>query len=99
MIDFWGVWINSFWITGLTVLLATYSYCDWMASQQDCKLSTITQKFIPSLFLNLGLLLFCLGLLGTSNSWLERLGWLIMLILILLQIALSIREHHQDVNS
>lgn len=99
MIDFSGVLINSAWITGLTVLLATYSYCDWIASQQDCKLSTITHQFVPSLFLNLGLLLFCLGLLGTSSSWLERGGWLIMLILILLQIALSIREHHQDLSS
>lgn len=85
MIDWWGVGTGALWISGLATLLATISYCDWLGAQKGQSLRSVMSEFVPALFLNLGLFLFCLGLLATSSQWLERVGWGIALLLIVAQ--------------
>ena len=66
MIDWFSVAANSLWILGLSVLLATLSYSDWKRSEKKLSLRAVLGEFMPSLCINIGLLLFCLGLLLTT---------------------------------
>ena len=96
MIDWWSVAANALWIIGLAVLLATVSYSDWVASQKKSSLRAVLKEFTPALFMNLGLFLFCLGLLATSHVWWEQVGWAIALLLILTQIIADFLQQRKN---
>lgn len=85
MIDVWSIARNSLWILGLALLLATFSYADWKAQQQGCKRSHVTDEPAFCFSINIGLALFGLGLLATSDSWWEMAAWAVVLLLTLVQ--------------
>jgi len=68
MIDWWSVVTNSFWIFGLAVLLAAFSYFYWLGGQENTPLRQQLGK--PS-FLRvfaIALVLVGIGLAGTSQT-------------------------------
>jgi len=75
MIDWWGVFRNSLWILGLSVILATLSYADWWAKEQKVRFRDAFS--VPSFqgALSAGLALFCVGLSLCSGRWWERGLW------------------------
>lgn len=63
------------WILGLAVILATFSYNHWWASQQR---KPLTQQLRTSAFIRplwLGIVLVTLGLAGTSQTTWEAIIW------------------------
>ena len=90
MIDWFSLAANSLWIVGLAVLLATLSYSDWKKSVENSSLRAVLGEFMPALSINVGLLLFCLGLLATSAMWWERAGWGVALLLVVGQIVADV---------
>lgn len=68
MIDWWSVISNSFWILGLAVLLAAFSYSYWVAGQEE---TTLRQQLEKPVFLRvfaIALVLVGVGLAGTSQT-------------------------------
>lgn len=75
VIDWFSVFINSFWICGLAVLLASFSYHYWLAS--DSKQSFRSLLTGPSFSKTFWLSLACIGvgLAGTSQQLWEIAIW------------------------
>lgn len=92
MIDWRGIATNALWITGLAVLLATFSYRRYQAGQEK----TNDEDEYQHIFYDVGLLLFCAGLLFAANSWLERGAWGGILLLIVGTRLLSVYNARRD---
>ena len=73
MIDWPSLISNSFWIAGLSVILATVSYGYWVASQQESGVLQVIQQRPFMRFVYTGLILIGIGLTATSNSTLEMI--------------------------
>ena len=75
MINWQSLFFNSFWIVGLALLLAAFSYHYWVAqtTQLSLKEQLNTQPFQQLFWLSF--VLVGIGLVGTSTTWWEmRLG-------------------------
>ncbi len=75
MINWQSVILNSFWILGLAIILAAFSYHYWLAGQENRKLRL---QFNESGFLKpmwLGCILIGIGLIGTSQEIWEMILW------------------------
>ena len=87
MIDWWFFFHNSLWLVGLAVALAAFSMASYQAREEKVRLR---QKFSePALQLpfNLGLALFCLGLLFGGQIWWEQALWGLLAVLFLGQVV------------
>ena len=78
MIDWWNIFSQALWIVGLALLLATFSYNSYRASQapQETKQLQLVQ---PAFFGRLGLMLVSAGLAATSGTRIERVLWGVLL--------------------
>jgi hypothetical protein len=75
MINWQSVVFNSFWISGLAVLLAAFSYTYWSAAQNGRSLRT---ELLGTDFLRFfwtAAALVCVGLAGTSQTMWETVLW------------------------
>lgn len=69
MIDWLGLFTNSLWILGLAVCLATLSLASYRTRTQSIRLGEAFGMPGSQGALAVGLLLFCLGILATSQTW------------------------------
>lgn len=92
MIDWFGVAANTFWILGLALGLATFSYASWQASIYHEKTRERIKRPQILLSFNVAALLFCTGLAATSDSTLEIVLWSLLGILFLVQLLLAVRQ-------
>jgi hypothetical protein len=87
IIDPWSIAPHALWLLGLAIILATFSYRDWLGSRhRHAAAPAVAGQGRP--WYLVGLLFFCLGMLATSRSTLERAGWAIVLLLVLAQLLL-----------
>jgi len=77
MIDWLNIFFNLFWIVGLAIIVAAFSYSDWQATGQRLKLRQLLKRPSFQLPLSLGLTLISLSLALLTPVWWERLIWLI----------------------
>jgi hypothetical protein len=77
MIDWLNTLYNTFWITGLALIVSAFSYNDWRAKQQGINLRQQLTSSSFQLPFSLGLALVSLGLLFLAQVWWERLIWLV----------------------
>ena len=75
MIAVWGAAANSLWILGLAVLLAVLSWTRWAASTEKARFRVVWGRPRVQQVLDLGLVLFCIGLAATTRTWWERVLW------------------------
>ncbi len=76
MIDWGYVVTNSLWILGLSMILAAFSYHDWLARESKQSRRDLLQRPSWRLPFSTGMLLFCLGLgLGREATWWEQSLW------------------------
>lgn len=75
MIDVFSLAANALWILGLAVLLAVLSWARWEAQRERVRLRHALARPPIQLGLDLGLLLFCVGLAATGRTWWERVLW------------------------
>ena len=78
VIDWRLVAFSALWLTGLAVLLAAFSFADYFAAQQHVRTRAVLGWPGFQAALNLGLVLFCLGLLGTAHPWWQQLLWALL---------------------
>lgn len=77
MINWSSVLWNSFWIVGLALLLATFSYNSWLRSTAPAEQGPAPQ--LSPLYNLAGVILVAIGLIATSRTWLERGLWVVLL--------------------
>ncbi len=75
VIDWFSIFINSFWIIGLAILLAAFSYHYWAAnnSQQSLRAQLGGVPFLKAFWLSFTLI--GVGLTGTSQQIWEYAIW------------------------
>lgn len=75
LIDWRLVGFGTLWIVGLSVVLAALSFGDYVAAQQRVRLRAVLVWPEYHAAISAGLVLFCLGLIGSSRAWWEQLLW------------------------
>jgi hypothetical protein len=92
MINWADLAINTAWILGLTMILATLSYADWARHCEGTRLRDVMGRITYRFLLNGGMILVCLGLLGGGRSTLERVLWGLMAAWFAADVALAWRN-------
>jgi hypothetical protein len=75
LIDWRMVGFASLWILGLAVILSVFGFVDYHAKAGGRRFRDELRKSIYQAWINIGLVLFCLGLLGSSDAWWESVLW------------------------
>jgi CDP-diglyceride synthetase len=75
MINWQSVIFNSFWIFGLALLLAAFSYHYWEAAQNNRSLRVQLSQPAFLRFFWLAIFLVSIGLIGTSQQLWEMAIW------------------------
>lgn len=78
LIDWRTVGFGSLWITGLAVLLTAFGFADYEANSQGLRTRHVLRRAGYQAAVDLGLALFCLGLLGSAKAWWERGIWVLL---------------------
>jgi hypothetical protein len=83
LIDWYALSTSVVWILGLSELLATISYAYWLGHVQDKTLRQVLSSATFRLATSGGIALFALGMLLTVESGWERIGWSVVMLLLL----------------
>ena len=79
MIDWWMVAANGLWILGLSVLLAAFSYHDWLAGRTGRRRRDLFKECSFRFPWTTGMLLVCAGWgLGQAARWWEKSLWFVL---------------------
>ena len=83
MISWQSVIFNGFWVLGLALMLAAFSYHYWLAGQENrqLRLQLSERGFLRPIWL--GLLFIGIGLIGTSRQSWEMAIWGILTLIAL----------------
>lgn len=92
MINWQSIIFNSFWISGLAVLLAATSYNVWAAAENGRSLREQLGRVEFQRFFWLAISLICIGLVGTSQEIWEMAIWAGLALIALVLLAGSSRE-------
>ncbi|MCL4265646.1 MAG: hypothetical protein KJ069_20710 [Anaerolineae bacterium] len=76
MINWQALLFNSFWIVGLAVLFAAFSYHHWAARQTQTSLRVQFNQPSFLIFFWLSFVLVCMGLAGTTRQLWEIAIWI-----------------------
>jgi hypothetical protein len=78
LIDWRLLGFSSLWILGLSLILVVFSAADYEASQEPPQARTRDVLRMPryQAALHAGMLLVCLGRLGSTHTWREGVLWL-----------------------
>ncbi len=92
MINWQSVILNSFWILGLSILLAAFSYHYWLAGQEhrQLRLQMSEPGFLKSAWL--GLICIGIGLTGTSQEIWEMILWGVLTLIAVISFVSFIRK-------
>lgn len=94
MIDWWGLARNIPWILGLSICLAALSMASYRARARQIYPGAVLREPGSQLALAIGLLLFCLGILATSQTLWQALSSGLLVILFAGQIIHLWRQQH-----
>src|SRR5579859_1226154 len=78
LIDWRLVGFSALWLSGLSVILAAFSFADYIASQRRLRTRDVLGWPGYQAAFNGGLVLFCLGLIGSAHAWWEQLIWAVL---------------------
>jgi len=81
VINWLSVFINSFWIIGLSILLAAFSYHYWLADQENRHLKEQLERPDFQRLLWFSFVFIGVGLAGTSQQVWESAVWIIFTII------------------
>lgn len=96
-----GVLLNSLWILGLSGVLATISYMDWLRKERSWSWRIITQTAAFLFPFSLSMLITCIGIgasgwYGTpSQPFWQTLLWLVLAVLFAMQSVAYYKVGHQ----
>jgi hypothetical protein len=75
LIDWRAVGLAALWISGLAVMLSCLGFAEFRARSDSSGLRRVLEQANYQAALGAGLAMFCLGLLGSSETWWEALAW------------------------
>ena len=78
LIDWRLVGFSALWLSGLSVLLAAFSFADYLAAQQHVRTRAVLGWPGSHAAIYTGFLLFCLGLLGLAHPWWQQSLWALL---------------------
>jgi len=78
LIDWRMVGFAALWITGLAMVLSALGFADYHAAMSRSRFREEVARPRLSASINLGLMLFCLGLTGSARAWWERALWIVL---------------------
>jgi hypothetical protein len=96
MIDVWSVAANGLWILGLSILLAALSWAVWASTAGDDRLRIVIMRPPIRLSVDLGFLIFCIGLAVTTQKWWGRALWAALAVAWGVQIWISTHLTHRE---
>jgi hypothetical protein len=77
MIDWWSVAFNALWIIGASILLASFSYHNWLARQTGQTLRDAFRMISRTAAYPGGMTLICVGwMLAQADGLWERALWI-----------------------
>ena len=92
MIDWVNVALNAFWILGLAIILAAFSYHQWLARETASRLRELWSQPSWQIPFSAGMLLTCIGLgYGVAERWWERTIWTTLAATCAVQLAMGLR--------
>ena len=80
MIDWVNLGVNSLWILGLAVFLASVSFASWEAVRRGERFLAVLDRTGYVVAISLGLGLFAVSLALSSDQWWERALWVILVL-------------------
>ena len=80
------VGFSALWILGLSVVLTALGFADFHASREGRRLREVLARHAYQAGINLGLTLFCLGLIGSARATWERVVWALLSLAFALQV-------------
>jgi hypothetical protein len=81
MIDWLQVLFNLFWLIGLALILAAFSYTSWLAYTRAVRTGRLLGSPTFQLPFSIGPSLVSLGLVFLGRGWLERGLWAVLAVL------------------
>ena len=75
LIDWRMVGFATLWIVGLAVELSVLGFVDYHAKERGERRRDLLRQPGYQIWVNFGLVLFCLGVLGSSRAWWESVIW------------------------
>jgi len=75
LIDWKAVGLAALWISGLAVMLSSLGFAEFQARSDSSSVRRVLNQAHYQAALGAGLAMFCLGLLGSSESGWEALAW------------------------
>jgi hypothetical protein len=96
MIDWYSVGFGVLWIFGLALVTASLSFAYYLADQQKRRFSQVLDMPVYQIWVNLGLVLFCLGWLGAVSALWERIAWGVLALIFVMQTWLAKKKSKVD---
>jgi hypothetical protein len=78
LIDWRMVGFATLWIVGLAVELSVLGFVDYHAKERGERRRDLLRQPGYQIWVNFGLVLFCLGVLGSSRAWWESVIWVLL---------------------
>ncbi len=78
LIDWRMVGFATLWIVGLAVELSVLGFVDYHAKERGERRRDLLRQPGYQIWINFGLVLFCLGVLGSSRAWWESVIWVLL---------------------
>ena len=78
LIDWRMIGFAALWVTGLAIVLSALGFADYHAATSRSRFREEVARPRLSASINLGLMLFCLGLTGSSGAWWETALWIML---------------------
>ena len=78
LIDWRMLAFSSLWIFGLALILTVLGFAYYHAQRRKRGLSAELRRYNHQVVINGALVLFCLGMLGSTSPWWERVLWLLL---------------------
>ena len=85
MIDWYVVGFSALWIFGLGLMVAIFSFANYLASQQKQRFRQVLEMPACQIIINLGLVFFCLGWAGSVSAPWERFSWAVLALIFVVQ--------------
>ncbi len=78
LIDWRMVGFATLWIVGLAIELSVLGFVDYHAKERGERRRDLLRQPGYQIWVNFGLVLFCLGVLGSSRAWWESVIWVLL---------------------
>jgi hypothetical protein len=78
LIDWRMVGFATLWIVGLAIELSVLGFVDYHAKERGERRRDLLRQPGYQIWINVGLVLFFLGVLGSSRAWWESVIWVVL---------------------